>query len=944
MKLFTKQIDKELFAQYAKGNDLANQKVVAKIFNPYGKGEWFILNSDPADPDYLWAIVKINEVEIGSVSRSELENIKVPPFKLGLERDMYFDPKNALEVYNGLLNGKHYADGGLVEPLIGEMSGDPRFDINSPMFADGGEVKKKDDELLKYVYPKVKELFHKNGLTLKDNYSFTDGSQKSYLPYFSYQRTGDKLDKVYITYYGQGFEVIGEVKIEVEDEVEIEIEFQDWSIKEKAKYADGGLVEPLIGEMSGDPRFDINSPMFAKGGEVEIVGDYKDDKKNYYFRRFKDAIGSFAWLYDKKYNEGILYPLSDFDEEYYSHLKLKYGEYLLRYSTDRMFEANQHLIKLNLEKMLIYFLKDSDDDKNPKFETLGTKAEYIVIEKNKFAKGGMVVGKYYKAKDGNSYRYAGDSSESGKGVFFDKNRKYSKIAYDDIQVFGDGGDLNANDSKVRKKKVDTESNEIEDGFKGSNADFFKWYIEWYRPISKRISIAFSIPNELTDSIVSKDAIVLDVFSKIDQTINAKELLKDITDKADELGISIYLLPTPIHHKLSDEHKDKITKDYLIDYYTKAGFESIGNDWMERKPKYEEGGKIESQDSILMNEQTYKIAEMIEDAGYYAVVNKSRTHFGKSNYIYIYPTQKDYDDRNSNAFKVRISDHDVSNQDRIMNEYLISLPIIDLQNTAESILAEFKFRYFRNEFFDVSKSSENQAKRLEVNEKDIKSDDKIISQRTSKSGSVIYSVERIYKNEYIDFLKKSDGKTFRRMPRFIDITPKYSSTVKMLDMYEKYKKGGITGDVDYLTDNLLTQKVKIFLEKVSPIKFYYIDEKTNKLYVGFDESFTQDAAEKFYKEAASNVEYFSPDSIDMEFFPKTGDTIYSILLKNPVKFGNGGVTFADKVKAVKKALLKRKRVAPKVQKDYGKTYSPKEALHSAKRIVGAMKKKWERKNK
>jgi hypothetical protein len=35
------------------------------------------------------------------------------------------------------------------------------------------------------------------------------------------------------------------------------------------------------------------------------------------------------------------------------------------------------------------------------------------------------------------------------------------------------------------------------------------------------------------------------------------------------------------------------------------------------------------------------------------------------------------------------------------------------------------------------------------------------------------------------------------------------------------------------------------------------------------------------------------------------------------------------------LLKGKKVSPKVQKDYGKTYSKKEAQESAERIVGAM---------
>ena len=115
MKLFTKDIDKKLFEQYSIGSDLSKQKVVAKIFNPYGRGTWYILNSDPQDPDYLWAIVDLFEVEVGSVSRSELENLRVPPFRLNLERDSSFTPINATELLNGLREGITYANGGVVK-------------------------------------------------------------------------------------------------------------------------------------------------------------------------------------------------------------------------------------------------------------------------------------------------------------------------------------------------------------------------------------------------------------------------------------------------------------------------------------------------------------------------------------------------------------------------------------------------------------------------------------------------------------------------------------------------------------------------------------------------------------------------------------------------------------------------------------------------------------
>jgi hypothetical protein len=53
---------------------------------------------------------------------------------------------------------------------------------------------------------------------------------------------------------------------------------------------------------------------------------------------------------------------------------------------------------------------------------------------------------------------------------------------------------------------------------------------------------------------------------------------------------------------------------------------------------------------------------------------------------------------------------------------------------------------------------------------------------------------------------------------------------------------------------------------------------------------------------------------------------------------GGVTFEDKVESISDSLYKRKKVSPSVQKDYGKTYSKSEAIDSAKRIAGAMRKK------
>jgi hypothetical protein len=144
----------------------------------------------------------------------------------------------------------------------------------------------------------------------------------------------------------------------------------------------------------------------AKGGFTPNIVS-KNNRKfgtTMYYERFEDAIGSFGWNYGT-YNEGILYPLSDFDKKYYSHLKLKDGEVLLRYKTERMISSSgKYLIKINIDKGLVYFLDDSneDDDKNPTFDSRGTKLEYLAINEtffdlDMFAKGGLTFDEKVKA-------------------------------------------------------------------------------------------------------------------------------------------------------------------------------------------------------------------------------------------------------------------------------------------------------------------------------------------------------------------------------------------------------------------------------------------------------------------------------------------------------------------------------------------------------------------
>ena len=102
MKLFTKEIEAKAQAQYKYGADMEKQVIVAKFFNPAGAGTWWLMNQDPSDPDYLWGVVQLYETEVGSFSKSELENFR-GMFGLGIERDLHFEEVNAKELYDKLI-------------------------------------------------------------------------------------------------------------------------------------------------------------------------------------------------------------------------------------------------------------------------------------------------------------------------------------------------------------------------------------------------------------------------------------------------------------------------------------------------------------------------------------------------------------------------------------------------------------------------------------------------------------------------------------------------------------------------------------------------------------------------------------------------------------------------------------------------------------------------
>lgn len=289
MKLFTKEIDKKLFEQYLLGSDLESQVVVAKIFNPYGRGTWYLLNSDPEDPEYLWAIVDMDEIEVGSVNRSDLENIRIKPFMLGLERDLSFSPINAAELFRGLHEGKTYAKGGGVGDIYtGTPSGDYEDDSDLYHPIKSYVIDNKTNKIVSVHDTPKQAIMHRNKTNPNHlvHFDLTKMAKGGYVPI----PMGLKITGTYKFVAADGteynFKVAGtERKNDTEDLLILMTNYDDNSIKEKLRgivvknnairrVAKGETVVAHAGVGSSIKGKLTKTDVFETGGTSESNGFY----------------------------------------------------------------------------------------------------------------------------------------------------------------------------------------------------------------------------------------------------------------------------------------------------------------------------------------------------------------------------------------------------------------------------------------------------------------------------------------------------------------------------------------------------------------------------------------------------------------------------------------------------------------------------------------------
>ena len=102
MKLMTKRLEAR-FAKIGSQEAKDDPIVVAKFFNPAGRGTWFATEYDPENRIFFGYVSLFGDHcdEWSYFSLDELQSVRLP-FGLGIERDLYFTEKpfsEALEFF-----------------------------------------------------------------------------------------------------------------------------------------------------------------------------------------------------------------------------------------------------------------------------------------------------------------------------------------------------------------------------------------------------------------------------------------------------------------------------------------------------------------------------------------------------------------------------------------------------------------------------------------------------------------------------------------------------------------------------------------------------------------------------------------------------------------------------------------------------------------------------
>jgi hypothetical protein len=189
--------------------------------------------------------------------------------------------------------------------------------------------------------------------------------------------------------YGNSFPWISEKALYKTKQLQYDEDEDESRIEYMKGFAKGGKVK------NPSPDYpDFISMQYKKGGALKYYdkeNEYKIGRPSGYIEKEvlsrvdsneEDFVGSFGWKTEnKKLADGYLYKLSDFDKELVKNIRLKSDEKIFRYlNRTSAIGGMKPLIKINLDKELLYFMNDSNDIS---FETRGIQAIWITLIEHK---------------------------------------------------------------------------------------------------------------------------------------------------------------------------------------------------------------------------------------------------------------------------------------------------------------------------------------------------------------------------------------------------------------------------------------------------------------------------------------------------------------------------------------------------------------------------------
>jgi hypothetical protein len=286
-------------------------------------------------------------------------------------------------------------------------------------------------------------------------------------------------------------------------------------------------------------------PYLAKGGMVKYFDNKEEwrlsrpsgsiekevlEKVKYYSSSDKDFVGNFGWrTASGKLAEGYLYRLDESDKDLVKDVKLKDGEKIYRYFTRTTAVGGiTPLIKVNLDKGLLYF-SDTDDSDKVTFETKGTSTEWVSLIKDKMADGGETeegvdLFEDYENIPSNVQevldKYS-DAFEDGDYRKLEKaNNELKKIGY----TFEYGLDGEAYDLRKIGQKGKMDEDEYAKGGSLNNPKFFDYYQTLERWAHYRLSVEkgkdYYLPTDSTiEKILANDIMYND--GKVDKSTHDK---------------------------------------------------------------------------------------------------------------------------------------------------------------------------------------------------------------------------------------------------------------------------------------------------------------------------------------------------------------------------------------------------------------------------------------